>query len=75
MLISDFEKEIKAIVASKNDNKEIALFFTDNEWEIHIGNTSNMVSLGESIGEIIVRAKILSELFSKVWKKLDRYKI
>ena len=69
----NIEKKLENIISNKKGNKELAIFCDqENEyaWEIHIGNPTNCVSIGEVSGEIVVKGNSLTEVIEKLEKLL-----
>lgn len=56
-----YEAEIQAICALKSGNKEIAIFYDGDLWEIYLGNPTNCLRLGEVGGEIEAQGQTLQE--------------
>jgi len=69
----NIEKELKSIIDAKHGDKELAIFYFDNdpdEWTVAIGNESASVQLGEVSGEIETKSSTLSDAIRKMRKKV-----
>ena len=51
-------------------NKELALFFADGEWSLHVGNQNNHVMLGEVSGDYVYDAHYIEECIGMAEKDL-----
>ena len=55
------EEAILDIIYMKEGNNELGIFFSNGLWEIHLGNSSGCVRLGEVDGDIVVQAETISQ--------------
>lgn len=68
----DIKRELEAIIAAKQGNKELSLSYDElsPNWSLEIGNPSQFVSLGEVVGEISVIGKSIEEVIIKAKEAL-----
>ena len=67
----DVEKELLSIIARKEGNKEMALFYHGSGWEISLGNRSDSVMLGEVPGELEASGETITEAIQKMRQRLN----
>ena len=58
--------KINALETDKVSNKEMAFFGKGDDWEMHLGNPSSTVMLGESSGEIITEGTTVLDCAEKM---------
>ena len=64
--------QLLEIVNLKQGNKEIALFYSNNEWSLEVGNHSLSVMLGEVSGEFATFGTDLNEVLREMKELLHQ---
>ena len=66
----DIEKELEIITEKKEGSTEMAFFYYCGSWDFSLGNPTNCVMLGETLGEIEVSGDSIEVVINKMKMRL-----
>ena len=67
----DISSELKSLIDKKRGNSELALFWTEECWSLHLGNPTNCVALGEVEGELQTSGETIEDAIIAMKAKLE----
>ena len=69
-----YMNELQTLRDVKTGNKEMAVFYDhEGNVEIHLGNSSPCVMLGEVTGDIVVESHNIESAVDAMWVKLRKF--